>query len=276
MSETSLQTLLKRDRIVVLASLAGICIIAWIYLLHLSAGMAGMEPTGTAAPQMSDMPGMESMPGMTMTAGNPQNIVATFASLAAMWLVMMIGMMLPSAAPTILLFAALERKRSVAAPFGRTALFVSGYFLVWGLFSLAAAAAQTAMSQLDFMSSDMAVTSALAGGATFVLAGIYQFSPLKYRCLTHCRSPLEWIAHHQHAGRLGALRMGATHGMYCVGCCWILMLLLFVLGVMNLVWVAALAVIVLAEKLLPAGRITAKIAGGALVLAGAYTITTAL
>ena len=138
---------------------------------------------------------------------------------------MMVGMMLPSAAPTILLFAALERKRTPPRPYGRVALFVTGYFVVWSAFSIAAALLQTALSAAGQVSMEMVLTSGLLGGAMFILAGLYEFSPLKGRCLSHCRSPLEWIAHHQRPGSFGALRMGIEHGLFCLGCCWMLMLL---------------------------------------------------
>jgi predicted metal-binding membrane protein len=192
-----------------------------------------------------------------------------------MWAVMMVGMMLPSAAPTILLFAALERKRTGQA-YGRTTLFVGGYFIVWGLFSIVAAAAQFLLFNAGWMSIEMTVTSGIAGGALFILAGLYEFSPLKSRCLAHCRSPIEWIPRHYRAGGLGAFRMGAEHGVYCAGCCWMLMLLLFVGGVMNLLWIATLAAVVLVEKLLPRGPIAGRIAGGTFVAFGAYIVLTSL
>jgi predicted metal-binding membrane protein len=188
-----------------------------------------------------------------------------------MWAVMMVGMMLPSATPTILLFAALERKRPAAAT-ARTAFFVAGYFAIWTVFSVAAAAAQTALSHAGLVSMQMAVTTALLAGSIFILAGIYEFTPLKERCLVHCRSPLEWIPRHMRPGRMGAFRMGMEHGAYCVGCCWVLMLVLFAVGVMNLVWVAAIAAAVLTEKLLPAGRLFSRIVGTALVAWGVFLI----
>jgi predicted metal-binding membrane protein len=122
----------------------------------------------------------------------------------------------------------------------------------------------------------MVLTSGLAGGIVLILAGLYEFSPLKSRCLSHCRSPLEWIAHYQRPGSLGALRMGMHHGLYCLGCCWMLMLLLFVGGVMNLLWVAVIAAVVLVEKLLPVGPMAAKLAGAALVLFGVYVAATSI
>jgi predicted metal-binding membrane protein len=278
----TLEEVLKRDRLVVLASLAVLAVIAWLYLLHLAADMVAMDAAPAPSAAMESMPGMEDMPGMKMdspagaeTAGGSASFT-TFLFLAAMWMVMMVGMMLPSASSTILLFAALERKRQQAGPLGRTALFVSGYFLIWFAFSVVAAAAQTALQGAGLMSMEMSLSNAIAGGAVFILAGLYEFSPLKNRCLSHCRSPLEWIAHHQRPGSAGALRMGVAHGLFCVGCCWMLMLLLFVGGVMNLLWVAAIAAIVLVEKLLPGGPMAARISGGALVAIGVYLIGTAL
>lgn len=263
----ALQEVLKRDHWVVLASLAALCLLAWLYLFHLAAGMASMEMT----PPPGGMAGMEGMdmPGMTMpeSSAAPDAVLRDFALLAAMWMVMMVGMMLPAAAPTILLFAALERKRAEAER-GRVPLFVAGYFLVWAVFSLAAAAAQTALAQSGLLSDAMQLTSSGAAGIVFILAGLYEFSPLKNRCLAHCRAPLDWIPQHMKPGAAGALRMGAEHGAYCVGCCWVLMLLLFAVGVMNLLWVAAIAAIVLAQKLFPGGIMVARIAGAALIVWG--------
>jgi predicted metal-binding membrane protein len=266
LAASALESVLKRDRLVVLASLSGLAIVAWLYLFHLAADMAAMQ---APADSMADMPGMEGISGTGMaSAPAASGALAAFVFLAIMWIVMMVGMMLPSAAATILLFAAVERKRQAAGPYNRTALFICGYFVVWGVFSILAAAAQTALSHAGMLSAEMAMTGAIVSGAVFVLAGLYEFSPLKESCLTHCRSPLEWIAHHQRPGGFGAFRMGGEHGLYCVGCCWMLMLLLFVGGVMNLLWVAAIAAIVLAEKLLPRGPLFARLAGAVLIVIG--------
>jgi predicted metal-binding membrane protein len=268
MAGAALESILKRDRLVVLASLLGLLVLAWLYLFKLSAGMGAMDMAGGATPM--DMPGMEmsgmDMDGMPSMAGQPApSPIVDFALLALMWSVMMVGMMLPGAAPTTLLFSALERKRSGGPIAGRVSAFVVGYFLVWSLFSIIAAAAQTTLAHVGLISAQMAITSTLIGGAVFVLAGLYEFSPLKNRCLAHCRSPMEWIPLHMRPGRAGALRMGIEHGAYCLGCCWMLMLLLFVGGVMNLLWVAVLSAAVLAQKILPGGIVTARFVGVALV-----------
>jgi predicted metal-binding membrane protein len=255
--------ILKRERLATIASLAGIVIISWIYLFRLAGQMASMD--GEMGDVM-DMPGMD----VGLSAGAISDPLVDFLLLAAMWAVMMLGMMLPAAAPTILLFAALERKRSLAPPSsGRTPFFTAGYFVAWFAFSAIAAAAQETLSQIGWLSTmEMATTSSMLGGALFVVAGLYEFSPLKYSCLSHCRSPLEWLPHHYRPGATGALRMGIEHGLYCLGCCWVLMLLLFAVGVMNLLWIAALAAIVLAQKILPGGRHLARFAGAALVVCG--------
>jgi len=167
---------------------------------------------------------------------------------------MMLGMMLPSAAPMILTFETLQRrKRERDEAYVPTAIFVAGYLLVWGAFSLAATVAQWWLQQAALLSPMLALETPLLGALIFVLAGLYQWTPLKYACLRQCRSPFGFLLSQWRDGWRGALRMGVRHGLYCLGCCWVLMLLLFTFGVMNLVWVAAVAAFVCAEKLLPGG-----------------------
>ena len=270
MAARALESILRRDRLVV-ASLAGICLLSWLFLIHLWRQMETME--GMAA-RMMMMPVTDAMSALLGSALSPAaaalaDATVNFALVALMWAVMMVGMMTPSAAPTILLFSALERKRAATDRTGsRTVSFVAGYFSVWSAFSVAAAATQTALAHAGFMSMQMATTSAALGGAVFIAAGLFEFTPLKDRCLIHCRSPIEWIPRHMRPGRMGAFRMGGEHGAYCVGCCWALMLLLFVGGVMNLVWVALLATIALVEKVLPGGIRFARFAGLVLVICG--------
>lgn len=198
--------------------------------------------------------------------------------LASMWIVMMVGMMLPSAAPTILLFAAVERKRQTnPQTLPRTGLFVLGYFLAWSGFSVLAAALQTLLARAGLVSMWMVSTSALFGGALFVAAGLYELTPFKDRCLAHCRSPLEWLTRHHRPGASGALRMGIEHGLYCIGCCAVLMLLLFVGGVMNLLWVALIAAMVLVQKLAPGRKpLFTRLGAGLLIVAGIAIMTQAL
>jgi predicted metal-binding membrane protein len=267
---TAPEHLLTRDRRVVAVCLAALCLLAWLYLVHLASQMDGMtETTGG----MMEMPAGDDMSGvvgaaMRSDAGRLADATVNFALLALMWGVMMVGMMLPSAAPTILLFAALERKRAGGEIGGRIALFIGGYLAVWSLFAVVAAAAQTMLAHADLVSARMVATSTLLSGGILVAAGIYEFTSLKDRCLTHCRSPLEWIPRNLRPGRGGAFRMGVGHGAYCVGCCWLLMLLLFVGGVMNLVWVALIAIVVLGQKIMPGRPILARVTGAVLVLGG--------
>jgi len=186
-----------------------------------------------------------------------------------MWVVMMVGMMLPSATPATLIFAGIARKAArdgqiVAA----TAWFVAGYLSIWTGFSLAATGAQWALDQAALLSPMLVATSPLLGALLLGTAGAFQLSPAKDACLDHCRSPAEFFAQNWRPGPFGAFRMGALHGAYCLGCCWALMGLLFVGGAMNLLWIAVITGFVLLEKALPAGRITSKIAGAAMLACG--------
>ena len=241
--------LLLRQRVVIVAALAGIVALAWLYLFLAAADM-------TAA-----------MAGMNRTMAMPAKGAVDLLVLFAMWLVMMVGMMLPSVAPVILTFATVNRNRRARdEPYVPAALFTAGYLLAWVGFSLAATLAQWALERAALLSPmDMTMDSRLLGGLLFLAAGLYQFTPVKLACLSFCRSPLDFIVNHWQDGSGGAVRMGMTHGLYCLGCCWILMLLLFVGGVMNLLWVAALAGVVLIEKV-TAGPWIGRI-GGALLAA---------
>jgi len=183
---------------------------------------------------------------------------------------MMVGMMTASAAPVMLLFAAIHRGRGGAQRPPRVVFaFGAGYLLVWTTFSAGAALAQWGLHQAAMLSSAMTTSSAQLSGAILMAAGVYQLTPFKGACLTHCRSPLGFLMSHWRDGLTGALRMGVDHGTYCLGCCWALMCVLFVVGVMNLVWVAAIAIFVLVEKIGPAGLFVARGAGVAMVVAGA-------
>ena len=240
--------LLRNERIAIGAALAGLVVLCWLYLFDEARQMAAMDP------------------GMVMPPMNATDLLL----LLAMWWIMMIGMMLPSAAPMILTFAGINRgRRARGQPHTPTVLFTSGYLLAWGGFSVAATLAQWGLEQASLLAPmAMKTTSPLLGGLLFIAAGLYQLTPLKYACLSSCRSPFDFVMNHWHDGKVGALRMGFAHGLYCLGCCWILMALLFAVGAMNLVWVAALTVIVLVEKLLPAGVWIARIGGLVLIAWG--------
>lgn len=241
----------RRERAVIFAALAGVTVLSWLYLLHLGRGMDGML----------DMAGM------------PMSAVLMFL----MWWVMMVGMMLPSALPMTLTFATVNRRRrELGTPYVPTAVFVAGYLAAWGAFSLAATGAQWALERAALMLPMRHVTSPLLGGLLFVAAGLYQLTPLKHACLRRCRSPLAFVLERWRDGTAGALRMGAEHGAYCLGCCAFLMALLFVGGVMNLLWVAAIAAFVLLEKLVPGGEAVARAAGVLAVGVGVWMIVRAL
>ena len=238
-----------------MAALLGLAALCWLYLFIAAEDMASMD---TAMP-------------MEPTSG------AELVLLLAMWWIMMIGMMLPSAAPMILTFATINRRRrSRAEPYVPTAMFASGYLLAWGGFSVLATLGQWGLEHAALFSPmDMATTSRWLGGSLFLAAGIYQVTPLKRSCLRACRSPFDFIVNHWRDGSAGALRMGLAHGLYCLGCCALLMALLFAVGVMNLLCVAALAAVVLVEKLLPFGEWTARSLGAGLAAYGVWVLLAA-
>jgi predicted metal-binding membrane protein len=242
---TGAERLAKRGRAVTLISLAILTLLAWAWLLQ----GAGMHST---------MP----MDGMTMAWDAER-----FGIVAAMWWVMMIAMMLPSAAPVILLFARVHRHSGDTPP---TAPFLAGYLVVWLAFALIAAALHGLLEQVELVSAaTMALPSGWLAAGLLIAAGFYQLTALKDACLSACRSPSDFLTRHYRPGASGAWRMGLIHGAYCVGCCWMLMVLLFVGGVMNLAWIAALTLLVAAEKLLAGGPWIARISGAGLILWGA-------
>ncbi|MGI9415477.1 MAG: DUF2182 domain-containing protein [Hyphomicrobiales bacterium] len=252
-TSTAVKAVLARDRVIVLAGLACVVAFGWVYLLYLAQGMSGMA--------MGDA--MGAAKAEPWTAGD-------FTAMVVMWAVMMVAMMLPSAAPMILMFSTISRKhRADGRHFPPVGIFALGYVLAWTGFSLAATLLQWGLQSLALMSPMMKTTSPVIGGALFAVAGIYQFTPLKHVCLRHCRSPLGFLLTRWRDGHRGALIMGFEHGAFCLGCCWALMIVLFAVGVMNLFWVAAIAVFVLIEKLVPGGETVARMAGICLIAAGA-------
>jgi len=254
----TIAALARRDRLMVAAGLVAITGLAWIYLVYLAAGMGGMQ----GAMQTAAMPALR-----PWGAGDA---VLMFA----MWVVMMVAMMTPSAAPMILLHAAILRKSdSHASPAAATAAFAAGYLVVWAGFSAIATALQWGLEQAALLSPTMVSTSPVLGGALLAAAGLYQMTNLKEVCLQHCRSPIHFLSLHWRKGTLGALRMGLDHGVFCLGCCWVLMALLFVGGVMNLLWIAALAAFILIEKIAPRGVQIGRIAGGLMIL-GSFALFT--
>jgi predicted metal-binding membrane protein len=264
-----LEDLLRRDRAVVFVALSAITLLAWAYTLRLAAAM--------------DMGGM-SMSGYRMATGFLTMVMAPslqpwdlteFMFTALMWAVMMVGMMTPSVAPMVLLYARVGRQAALEGrPLAATGWFALGYFLSWCAFSMVAALAQWALERAALLTHMMAGANIRLGGVVLIVAGAYQWTPAKDTCLRFCQAPLSFIQRHGGFRRTaaGSMGLGMRHGFYCIGCCWALMTLLFVGGVMNLLWIAALAILVLAEKLIPLGRVVARVAGGALIVAGCWLL----
>jgi len=263
---SALPALPRRERFFAAGSLCSIALLAWGYTVYEArrmnvTGVCECMRMKISGPELSSWP------------------VATLLPLFLMWAVMMIAMMLPSALPMILTFAAVTRNRQ---RLGRScvsmSIFVLGYLAIWCVFSALAAWGQWWLHRHALLSESMTSTSVWLGGTLLLGAGVFQFSPLKNTCLTHCRGPLEFIMTRWREGSGGAFRMGLEHGAFCTGCCWALMALLFVAGVMNVIWIAALTLLVCLEKMLPA-RARISIATGVLlaawgifVIAGQFTL----
>jgi predicted metal-binding membrane protein len=204
---------------------------------------------------------LSAMPGRATLVGAMQ--------FTGMWLLMMAAMMLPSATPIALLFRTIQRRRGAEGNLAvSTAAFLAGYLLVWTLAGLLGDLAYVAGLHLARSLHTGAAAIPAVGGGILVVAGLYQFAPLKSICLARCRSPFHFILHHWREGRLGAVRMGASHGAYCLGCCWGIMAVLFVVGLMNLAWMAALSVLIVVEKLMPWGRTLAHLVGALFIVLG--------
>jgi predicted metal-binding membrane protein len=264
------ERLFRFDRRLILASLLLLAALAWVYLIMMVASMADGDMS---------MMGLNDGRAMDAMLAAPQPWTPqTFMLMFCMWWIMMIGMMVPNAAPMILLFGRVQRRQLAGqAPYASTGLFALAYLLVWAAFSALATLAQWSLNGAAVLAPiDMRVGGA-AASVILVAGGVYQLTPFKQACLEHCRSPAQFLASRWRKGKAGALRMGIEHGAYCVGCCWSLMALLFVGGVMNLLWVAGLALLVMAEKLVPRGDILARVTGYALlaasVIVAAFTLT---
>ena len=251
-----MEMVLKRDRAVVLSGLLGVSALAWGYIFYLARDMGNVD--------------------MAMVQLTPW-AASEFLLMYVMWAVMMVAMMVPTAAPMILIFATVNRRRAERnVPFVSTGVFLLGYALVWSGFAAAATLAQWGLHSASLLSPMMETTNNVLGGIILVAAGAFQWSPIKYACLSNCRSPLGFIMSEWREGAGGALSMGLHHGLFCLGCCWVLMSLLFVLGVMNLLWIAALAAIVLVEKLSPGGHWVSRLTGLLLIAWGAAMVLGAL
>jgi predicted metal-binding membrane protein len=198
--------------------------------------------------------------------------LADWFGLFVMWAIMMMAMMLPSAAPVILLVLGTYRRRVEPHARFAAAAFVAGYLVAWTAFSMAASAAQVALHRATLLAPDMRLSSTALSGAILILAGVYQWLPVKNRCLSHCQSPLGFLSQHWREGTMGGLLLGLRHGAFCVGCCWLVMTVLFVVGVMNLLWVAVLAAFVLIEKLFDRRGLFARMAGVVVTAWGVFLL----
>lgn len=243
------------DKTFVIAGLAAVAACAWAYLIPASLDMYG-RMDGPAAWMME-------------TSWDARYLLLIFL----MWAAMMVAMMLPSALPTLLVFhKAVRNDSAVRSPSWQMFAFAAGYLLTWAGFSVGATLMQWGLAEAALLSPMMVSASPWLGGLLLIVAGVYQWTPLKYACLRNCRSPMAFLMEHWQPGMRGALRLGLRHGLSCVGCCWALMLLLFVGGVMNLLWIAAITAFVLVEKLAPIGVRGGRLSGLALLSAGAWVL----
>jgi predicted metal-binding membrane protein len=254
--ETRLELVQKRDRIIVTLSLVGITAISWLYMLEMAEGNLSVGPNVC-------------INGPHIQPWNALNLLLTFV----MWTVMMAAMMVPSESPIILIFAAIQRRRrEQLLPFVSTGAFLLGYLIAWTAYSALATLTQWGLDAAALLSPMMAVDDRILGGAFLFAAGAFQWTSLKYACLTRCRSPLSFLLNEWREGPAGAVVMGLKHGIYCIGCCWLLMGLMFVAGVMNLLWMAIITVFVLLEKIVPGGFWISRIAGLVFIVWGALMV----
>ena len=249
----------RRDRVTIYAALAGVTALSWVYLIRMAADM--------------DMPmDMSSMSqaGLQIKPWMPADFIYMFL----MWAVMMVGMMVPTAIPMTLIYAAIARKAGAqGTPLAPSGIFVSGYIAMWTIFSTGATVAQWGLDQAVLLSPMMVSNSPALGACLLIAAGLYQMTPAKNACLRHCRSPAHFISEHWRRGPGGAFLIGLEHGAFCMGCCWALMGLLFFGGVMNLLWIAGITLFVLLEKVMPFGGQGGRIAGGAMIICGLVVLS---
>ena len=257
MSGSGLEGLLRRDRVIVFLALIALTALAWTYVLWLAGNMSAAMPA---------------MAGMNMGPAIKPWSVTQFLVSFAMWAMMMVGMMTPAATPIILLYAHVGRQAQAdGKPFAPAGWFGAGYLIAWCGFAGLASLAQGVLIEAALLTPKLDAASDLFGGVVLIVAGLYQWTPLKESCLSQCQAPLGFIMRHGgfKPGASDSLALGLKHGLFCLGCCWALMTLLFVGGVMNLLWIAGLAIWVLLEKIVPAGRLISRGLGLVLVAAGA-------
>jgi len=258
MKNSKIESLLQSEQLLAFSCLAIVIVISWVYMLHMSWRMFETVGDITLA---------------CLVRWGPEDIAHSFV----MWAVMMVAMMLPSAAPMILMFMVVNRLQGeTQRPVIPMGIFVLGYFLVWTSYSALATLAQWGLHVAALLSHHLVITSPLLGGILLVAAGIFQWTPLRDACMSKCRSPLGFLMAEWREGRRGALIMGLKHGVNCVGCCWLLMLLSFVLGIMNMVWMTILTVFMLVEKTFPGGQWVSRTAGLILLVWGLWVTAEAM
>ena len=264
MSNTMTDVLLKRDRRIVVAALVLLTALAWVFLLRHVRSMP------VAAAPIPEMPGMDMSAAMIRT-WTPGDLVVLFP----MWAIMMVAMMTPSVTPMILIYARVARQFvEERRPLAATGWFTAGYLLSWTAFSLVAAIAHSLLERSGWLNPIMAPASVSVAGTMLIIAGLYQFTPLKNNCLGHCKSPLTFLETHGgfKPGMVASMKVGIRHGLYCIGCCWALMALLFAGGVMNVFWIVAISTHLVIEKMLMAGHVIARLTGAVLAIAGLWLI----
>ena len=251
-----------KDKSIVYIGVIAIMLVSWLYLLNIVEQHSRMDMT------------MMTMPQNVSAYGHA---VHTFLVLFLMWSVMMTAMMLPSILPATMVFTAFnQRKKAQAQPYVRTYIFVGGYLLTWIACSLLFALAQSGLSTAGVLDGAMKTNNPLLSGSILLIAGIYQWTPLKDVCLKHCRTPLGFFIARWREGYWGAIYMGWRYGLFCVGCCWALMAIMFSVGTMNVLWMVALSIFVLCEKVFPANMLVRNSAGILLVCWGSYLIFVSL
>jgi predicted metal-binding membrane protein len=257
MQPDSLEFILKKDRYILIAGLFIICLLSWSYIIYIYRQMYPMNMNALFF-------AMPMSPRWTPT---------DFSLIFLMWFVMMICMMTPSVSPLILIFSMVNRqKKQRQAPFVPAGYLLTGYFVMWALFSLVATMLQWFLQKINLLNPEMIVTNEVAGGIILIVAGLFQFTHVKIRCLSFCSTPIDFINRHWNEGKKGAFAMGMKNGLYCLGCCWVLMILLFVTGIMNVLWIALIAIFVLIEKLVPRIKWISYTAGAALIIYGVYIL----
>jgi predicted metal-binding membrane protein len=276
MAGSALSLALRHQRWVMLGALGALTVLCWGYILWPGVRMPATAAAAPVSMAGMNMTGTATAAGMAIMAPALAPWTGAHAWLIlAMWGVMMVGMMTPAVAPMILIYMQVARQAAVhGGPFAPAGWLAAGYLAAWLLFAAVATLAQWGLEALGLLTPMMASASRRFGGAVLVAAGIYQCLPVKDACLSACRAPLAFVQRHGgfRPDALGSLRLGLRHGLYCVGCCWALMTLLFVGGVMNPAWIALLMIFVLLERLVPGGRYLARIAGLALFAAGLWVL----